>query len=72
MFFSQYKCIAICMQHFLMLDQGNKLGDHRASVFIMGLPVIDPGVTFKVRRQTDLEADVLSKFIQRQSDIMST
>lgn len=25
----------------------------------MGLPVIDPGVTFKVRRQTDLETDVL-------------
>ncbi|WAR27777.1 LIN41-like protein, partial [Mya arenaria] len=43
-----------------VIFQGVKLGDHRASVFIMGLPVIDPGVTFKVRRQTDLETDVLS------------
>ncbi|XP_060583449.1 uncharacterized protein LOC132739698 isoform X2 [Ruditapes philippinarum] len=42
--------------------QGTKLGDHRASVFVMGLPVIDPGVTFKVRRQTDLENDVLRDY----------
>ncbi|XP_052784297.1 uncharacterized protein LOC128220080 isoform X2 [Mya arenaria] len=45
-----------------VIFQGVKLGDHRASVFIMGLPVIDPGVTFKVRRQTDLETDVLRDY----------
>ncbi|XP_053404507.1 uncharacterized protein LOC123554052 isoform X2 [Mercenaria mercenaria] len=45
-----------------VIYQGTKLGDHRASVFVMGLPVIDPGVQFKVRRQTDLETDVLRDY----------
>ena len=42
--------------------QGTKLGEHRASVFVLGMPVIDPGVTFKVRRPGALEEDVMSKF----------
>ena len=48
--------------HFLF--QGTKLGDHRASVFVLGIPVIDPGVTFKVRRPGALEEDVIRKFVK--------
>ena len=41
--------------------QGTKLGDHTATVFVMGLPLIGPGVIFKVRHQSDIEVDVLRK-----------
>ena len=43
--------------------QGTKLGDHRASVFVLGIPVIDPGVSFKVRRPGALEEDVMRKLL---------
>ena len=42
--------------------QGTKLGDHRASIFVLGIPVIDPGVSFKVRRPGALE-DVMRKLL---------
>ncbi|KAK3601956.1 hypothetical protein CHS0354_001779 [Potamilus streckersoni] len=41
---------------------GAKVGEHRTSVFILGTPIVDSNVTFKVRRPGAIEADVVKDY----------